>query len=131
MHKWENIQASEEGIENDIDFASDDLNEASVVVTVKYADGKAVITVAVTTKAGVERTITFTKEGLEGTITAAMSIDHAHLVMTKAEVTDDPASGIEAVMTTGTGTMYDLSGRRVDAQYKGIVIQNGKKLIIK
>ena len=132
--KWENIQASNEGIESDIDFESDDLNEASVVVTVKYADGKAVITVAVTTKAGEERTITFTKEGLEGTITVAMSVDHAHLVVTKAEVTEDPASGISAIDTqssTLNAPMYDLSGRRVDAQYKGIVIKNGKRMIVK
>lgn len=132
--KWENIQASAEGIESDIDFANDDLNEASVVVTVKYSDGKAAINVAVTTKAGAERTITFTKEGLSGTITAAMSIDHAHLVMTKAKVTDDPASGIstiDAQNATQDAPMFDLSGRRVDASYKGIVIQNGKKMIVK
>lgn len=132
--KWENIQASAEGIESDIDFANDDLNEASVVVTVKYSDGKAAINVAVTTKAGAERTITFTKEGLSGTITAAMSIDHAHLVMTKAEVTDDPASSIstiDAQNATQNAPMFDLSGRRVDASYKGIVIQNGKKMIVK
>ena len=133
--KWENIQASAEGIESDIDFANDDLNEASVVVTVKYSDGKAAINVAVTTKAGAERTITFTKEGLEGTITAAMSIDHAHLVMTKAEVTDDPASSISTIDAQNNATqdapMFDLSGRRVDANYKGIVIQNGKKMIVK
>jgi hypothetical protein len=27
--------------------------------------------------------------------------------------------------------MFDLQGRRVNAQYKGIVIQNGKKIIVK
>ena len=48
----------------------------------------------------------------------------------------DDETGISAV-TVGTGSsvsdgaIYDLSGRRVDSSYKGIVIRNGKKYIQK
>ena len=132
--KWENVQGSNSGITSDFNFDTDDMDGAKVVVTVTYKEGKAVIHADITTADNTERSIEFTKEGLEGTITAAMSIDHAHLVMTKAEVTDDPASSIstiDAQNATQDAPMFDLSGRRVDANYKGIVIQNGKKMIVK
>ena len=29
------------------------------------------------------------------------------------------------------GTMYNIAGQRVNASYKGIVIQNGKKRIVR
>ena len=132
--KWENVQGSNSGITSDFNFDTDDMDGAKVVVTVTYKEGKAVIHADITTADNTERSIEFTKEGLKGTITTAMSIDHAHLVMTKAEVTDDPASGIstiDAQNATQDAPMFDLSGRRVDASYKGIVIQNGKKRIVK
>lgn len=131
---WENVQSGNTGITSNFDFATDDMDGAKVVVTVTYKEGKAVIHADITTVAENKYSIEFTKEGLSGTITAAMSIDHAHLVMTKAEVTDDPASSIstiDAQNATQDAPMFDLSGRRVDANYKGIVIQNGKKMIVK
>lgn len=132
--KWENVQGSNSGITSDFNFDTDDMDGAKVVVTVTYKEGKAVIHADITTADNTERSIEFTKEGLKGTITTAMSIDHAHLVMTKAEVTGDPASSIstiDAQNATLDAPMFDLSGRRVDASYKGIVIQNGKKMIVK
>jgi len=131
---WENVQSGNTGITSNFDFATDDMDGAKVVVKVTYKEGKAVIHADITTAAENKYSIEFTKEDLSGTITAAMSIDHAHLVMTKAEVTDDPASGIstiDAQNATQDAPMFDLSGRRVDANYKGIVIQNGKKMIVK
>jgi hypothetical protein len=29
------------------------------------------------------------------------------------------------------GAVYNLAGQRVDANYKGVVIQNGKKFVVK
>lgn len=60
------------------------------------------------------------------------------MIQAEADV-DDPIS-IDATPTTGIATptaisadqpavRYDLSGRRVDASYKGVVIMNGKKTV--
>ena len=50
----------------------------------------------------------------------------------KIEVTSG-ASGIQAVKTvkSGNGFIYNLAGQRVDANYKGVVIKNGQKIIQK
>ena len=50
----------------------------------------------------------------------------------KIEVTSG-ASGIQAVKTvkSGNGFIYNLAGQRVDANYKGVVIKNGQKMIQK
>ena len=40
--------------------------------------------------------------------------------------------GIDTIKTIdldGTERVYDLSGRQVDENYRGIVIKNGKKII--
>jgi hypothetical protein len=46
----------------------------------------------------------------------------------------EDATGVERLRTIdsdGTERVYDLSGRRVDGNTKGIVIKNGKKIINK
>ena len=50
----------------------------------------------------------------------------------KIEVTSG-AAGIQAVKTVkaGNGFIYNLAGQRVDANYKGVVIKNGQKMIQK
>ena len=50
----------------------------------------------------------------------------------KIEVTSG-AAGIQAVKTvkSGNGFIYNLAGQRVDANYKGVVIKNGQKMIQK
>lgn len=50
----------------------------------------------------------------------------------KIEVTSS-ASGIQVVKTvkSGNGFIYNLAGQRVDANYKGVVIKNGQKMIQK
>ena len=60
-------------------------------------------------------------------------------VVKKVEVSETAGSGVRddktavnAVKTTNAdGAIYNLSGQKVDASYKGIVIQNGKKRIMK
>lgn len=57
-------------------------------------------------------------------------------------INDDEVTGIKAIdfenmlkgdgsETVGNGTMYNLSGQKVDGSYKGIVIMNGKKILMK
>jgi alpha-L-fucosidase len=50
----------------------------------------------------------------------------------KIEVTSG-AAGIQAVKAAkaGNGYIYNLAGQRVDANYKGVVIKNGQKMIQK
>ena len=65
-------------------------------------------------------------------ITARLITEGAHLDILSATTTT--TTGISAINAEGTmqdAPMFDLSGRRVDAQYKGIVIRNGKKIILK
>ena len=60
-------------------------------------------------------------------------------VVKKVEVYETAGSGVRddktavnAVKTTNAdGAIYNLAGQKVDASYKGIVIQNGKKRIMK
>ena len=50
------------------------------------------------------------------------------------ELIDDDATGIDTIETIdadGTHRYYDLQGREVDGSTKGIIISNGKKVIIK
>ena len=46
-------------------------------------------------------------------------------------VTDDPSGITNVNAVEKTGAIYNLAGQKVDAQYKGVVIQNGKKVVIK
>ena len=51
-----------------------------------------------------------------------------------AKAAEDMATsieGIEATAAKGSDAIYNLAGQRVDASYKGIVIKNGKKYMVK
>jgi hypothetical protein len=61
-----------------------------------------------------------------------MSVDKAHLVITRAEVLD--ATAISTPRTTvdsQSNIRYNLAGQRVGDDYKGLVIVNGKKMIVR
>ena len=49
-------------------------------------------------------------------------------------ITNSEATGIDELSdddTVATGETYNLSGQKVGAGYKGIVIRNGKKVVIR
>ena len=55
-------------------------------------------------------------------------------VTNPTEVLIEEATGIDAITETGAGIkdgIYNLAGQRVDASYKGIVIKNGRKVLVK
>ena len=60
-------------------------------------------------------------------------------IVKKVEVYEKPGSGVRddktavnvVKATNADGAIYNLAGQKVDASYKGIVIQNGKKRIMK
>ena len=67
-------------------------------------------------------------------------MDEVHILMTgKAEGFDyaaayGEATGVETVKVTGkatNGAIYNLSGQRVNNSFKGLVIKNGQKFVIK
>ena len=43
----------------------------------------------------------------------------------------DGISELSTVATTAPAVRYNLAGQRVDSQYKGVVVENGKKYIVK
>ena len=46
----------------------------------------------------------------------------------------DTVTGVESIKTfteKANGACYNLAGQKVDSAYKGVVIQNGKKMIQK
>ena len=109
------------------------LHKADVEATVIRTGNKIEIQAVQTCKSGVVKTQTYTlthDDFATGDVTVRLMAAYSHLDLLQA----DTATGIEAITNNEkqeTGTMYDLSGRRVNAQYKGIVIQNGKKIILK
>ena len=56
------------------------------------------------------------------------------LMRIAASVTSVPDSGLlstPAAMFDGTAPVYNLTGQRLSAPQKGIMIQNGRKLVVK
>ena len=131
---FENVSWSNSGVTSNFnwDTFKNDMDGSQVVLTVKYQNGSVTIHADITTSNGTKYYEEFTKTGVTGTITTCLSVDNSHLVVTKAEVS--PITAINGVMQKQDNQntpMFDLQGRRVNAQYKGIVIQNGKKIIVK
>ena len=77
-----------------------------------------------------KETYTFSNAVATDDITARLLTEGAHLDILSDKTTTG-ISAINAQPAMQDTPMFDLSGRRVDAQYKGIVIQNGKKIILK
>ena len=68
-------------------------------------------------------------------------MDEVHILLTGpaegfdyAKAYNEAAAGIETVQVVGkatNGAIYNLSGQRVNSSFKGLVIKNGKKFVIK
>ena len=56
-----------------------------------------------------------------------------NMTVTKVTLVQGGATGIATVKTVKakSNVIYNLAGQRVDANYKGVVIMNGKKMIQK
>lgn len=56
-----------------------------------------------------------------------------NLFITKLVIVSNASTGVSEVkqVKIDRGGVYNLSGQRVDASYKGLVIKNGQKLIQK
>lgn len=114
----------------------EDMNSANVKMNIKREGAKVTITATSTGVSRNEYKETYVDEYGDGeqNIRVFLSTECGHLDLLSAKISEDPASGIstiDAQNATQDAPMFDLSGRRVDASYKGIVIQNGKKMIVK
>ena len=60
--------------------------------------------------------------------------DTPQLYLTYFEKTADAPTGIEAITTDEldvNAPIYNTAGQQVNKNYKGVVIQNGKKILVK
>lgn len=116
----------------------EDMNGANVKMNIKREGAKVTITATITgAVSGTEYKETYVDNYGDGeqNIRIFLSTECGHLDLLSAKISEDPASSISTIDAQNNATqdapMFDLSGRRVDASYKGIVIQNGKKMIVK
>lgn len=64
-------------------------------------------------------------------VTIATSANRAFINAIRIYHASNTATGIDAVSETAAPVMYNLRGQRVNFDYKGIVIMNGKKVVLK
>lgn len=67
-------------------------------------------------------------------VVAFLTVEKGHLVIDNTATTlDDTTTGITNVTTAKmvNGARYNLAGQRVNAGYKGVVIMNGQKMLVK
>ena len=80
------------------------------------------------------RNWTWTGDADEVTFTVCQKVDATTVVLRFSEVTiNTTTTGITSVTTdtAKNGARYNLAGQRVNDSYKGVVIENGKKKIVK
>ena len=78
---------------------------------------------------GLEEGATYTLEGM-----GAVYNDTPQLYLTDFEKTADAPTGIEAITTDEldvNAPIYNTAGQQVNKNYKGVVIQKGKKILVK
>lgn len=119
------------------DTFKDDMYGAKVKLTVTRDGAKIVAHAVITTAGGTEYFERLEVDGCddgEQTIRAFLSTDGGCLDLTSSEITDNPApTGIETVRTQQSvdGIRYNLAGQKVAKGYKGLVIENGVKHVVK
>ena len=81
---------------------------------------------------------TFESDGATGTwsgdaATFSLTASKNQVRMTKVEVTVSPATNIINIKAEANADspLYNLAGQRVSKSYKGVVIKNGKKVLVK
>lgn len=130
---WDNTTASNTGCTSNFDWNTfkSDMNGSLVKMEVKYdANGVFTMDATITTKAGKTYNYSYTKtiSDKPATITLFFVNEGSYI-----DGTDIP-TGVERVAATSDNkndnTIYNLSGQKVNASYKGIVIKNGKKYVM-
>jgi hypothetical protein len=125
------------------DTFKNDMDGANVVLEVTNdAANNQILTKASITPAGstaepyvmtfVKKQAKFTPVVTE-TISVFLSIEGGHLIIKDSKLTDYIATAIKSVetATSKNAVRYNLAGQKVGAGYKGVVIENGRKVIVK
>ena len=128
----------------DWDTFTTDMNGATVDITIENAGTTAYVTTVATSEDGDAVMTQYLPIAIdEGTIRAFLTVEGGYLrnitssletADEETEENDDVETGIEAVETADDANddvYYNLSGQKVGDNYKGIVIKNGKKCILK
>ena len=120
------------------DTFKDDMNGAKVKLTVTRDGAKITAHADVTTVGGTEYFEQLVVDNCgdgEQAIRAFLTVDHSCIDLTKHEITNNPnpSTGISTVKATdNTATVrYNLAGQRVGADFKGVVIENSRKVMVK
>ena len=117
------------------DTFAQDMNGSHVKMTVTRDGDKVTAHAAITTTDEKEYFEELVTEGIgdgEQNIRAFLTVDHGCLDLLSYSITDNTSNGIGSVKAEkNDGIRYNLAGQRVDAAYKGMVIENGKKMIVK
>ena len=130
---WDNTTGSSTGCTSNYVWSTftSDMDGSTVDMTVDYTSaGVFTMTAVITTTAGKTYNYSYTK-----TLTAKPSTITLYFVSEGSYITQD-ASGIGDIEIypmphTQSNAIYNLSGQKVDASYKGVVIRNGRKYIQK
>ena len=73
-----------------------------------------------------------TEEYPEGTYTLTFTFNAADNTLTLDVESNAPATGIRSMnIDWADGNTYNLNGQRIDTPQKGVVIRNGRKVVIK
>lgn len=114
------------------DTFKNDLDGALIEMTIAREDAKVTVTAVQTPAAGgsaLTETYTYTDDANKNnTIRAFLSTEGGHL-----DILSAGTDGIEAVKTmkAENGVRYNLAGQKVGSDFKGVVIENGKKLVVR
>ena len=122
------------------DTFKSDMNGAVVKLDIARLDADVTITANITTS---DKATHFQKYGgnlgsTDANVVAFLSVEGGHLVIDKTSISltetqrpMDEAVNAIAVTPAATNAMYNLSGQQVAEGYKGLVIRNGKKYLVK
>jgi len=119
------------------DTFKDDMYGAKVKLTLTRDGAKLTAHADITTAGGTEYyenlEVANCDDG-EQTIRAFLTVEGGCLDLTKSEITDGASeTGIQSVKTVSSGktVRYNLAGQQVADGFKGLVIENGRKVMMK
>ncbi|MBP1541644.1 MAG: glycoside hydrolase family 43 protein [Prevotella sp.] len=130
---WENILWSDAGITNNYNWFTfkDDMEGSYVVLTMTYKGGSITIHADITTASGVKYYEEYTKSGVTGSVTAFLTVEKGHLLVSKSYVISPTGIRVDKADSRHAAIRYNLSGQQVGVGYKGIIIENGRKRIVR
>lgn len=116
------------------DTFRDDMDGSTVTMTVTRDGADVKICADITTAGNQQYKEEFTQACGDGnqTIRAWLMAEGGHLIVKSANVSD--ATGINTVKEVAPAAKavrYNVAGQQVDGAFKGLIIENGKKIVVK